>query len=152
MPEQLALSTDELARLLSTGEFDDLDPLTGNCESFAVATARTVEVDGFAAVYDPFDTSRAVHAAVHLDGTVFDAKGERGDPANLLDYLSFLKLRDFPETGFESGEELFDWLEAEHLHVTHEPDEQLLHWKISVVSESTRRLWETAKNLGITSE
>jgi hypothetical protein len=140
MTDRLALSGDELAHVLATGEFDDLDPMTGNCESFAVAVARTVVVDGFVAIYDPFDTSRAVHAAVHLDGTVFDANGRRGDPKELLEYLFFLKPRDFPDAEFESGSEMYDWLEAEYLVVTSTPDEDVLHWKAPVVEAMTSRL------------
>lgn len=149
MTDRLALSGDELAHVLATGEFDYLEPMTGNCESFAVAVARTVVVDGFVAIYDPFDTSRAVHAGVHLGGTVFDANGRRGDPEELLEYLSFLKPRDFPDAEFESGVEMYNWLEAEYLVVTSTPDEDVLYWKAPVVEAMTSRLDAAIADSGV---
>lgn len=76
---------------------DICNPREGDCESVAVALHKTFTAESFLCIFDPMIQDAPVHATARINGDIYDGQGKTSEDA-LADYISYLKLSDFPDS------------------------------------------------------
>lgn len=96
--------------LLSLSVTSSLYPLNSTVSPTSGTSSvcdKVIGADAFVAVYDPFDDSRAVHAAIKIGDRYYDAKGER-TKKGIQNHVSYLKPNDFNEEVCQTYDEMWD--------------------------------------------
>lgn len=133
---QLGMS-DGIARRIKHASLDEVcEPTQGDCESVAVALARTFDADAFVCVYEPGETRYATHATVEIDGQLYDGTGATSRDA-LVDFLTGFRPADF--AGVDSHAEMLDTFREEQV-ATLPVDESILSFDEEVVGRVEERL------------
>lgn len=87
------MDTASIEKAITNGEYPD--STTGGCVDFAHALGTVFDVEGYPAVFDPYDESKPLHCAAVIDETVFDGTGSHGmDSTVVQDYWSGLRPTD----------------------------------------------------------
>lgn len=117
-------------------------PRQGDCESVAIALHRVFSADEFVCIYDPMVRDAPVHATVRINGVLYDGTGKTTKDS-LLDYISYLKVSDFPDT-VQTVEEMNAYINTHGYHeYTIENGLDILNYKTRVVDKVTAALKKT---------
>jgi hypothetical protein len=95
---------------IKNSNLDDIcQPRSNDCEIVAASMSEVFDVDCVVCIYEPGETKRATHAAVKIDGELYDGMGKISKES-LVDYLSWMKPKDFPDN-VRNGEDMYNYIE-----------------------------------------
>lgn len=110
---------DKIEKIIIEANLEEIcKPRQGDCEKVAMSMKEVFDIDCFISVYEPGENKHPTHAAVKINGKIYDGKG-RISKKSLKDFLSGMRLKDF---GLDKGEhDKMDKIIEEELIVEQEP-------------------------------